>query len=172
MRKRVTFEADDVKLFDTLRAIGGNTDGLGGRMVSALLSEPTMAELIGMEVFGVTYIGHDDATERYRIALEQIKGLSGRQRRPQGWVPRGRRHCRASLERRGAGAGGHHGGAMAGGEQGGDHAIVPAPRPRQAVPADVPGVQDGTVPFWEGTMSTCCSRRPGSVGRIRKGCSR
>jgi hypothetical protein len=75
MRKRVTFEADDVKLFDALRAAGGNTDGLGGRMVSALLSDPTMAELIGMEVFGVTYIGHDDETERYRIALEQIKAL-------------------------------------------------------------------------------------------------
>jgi hypothetical protein len=35
-----------------------------------------MAELIRMEVFGVTYIGHDDETERYRIALEQIKALS------------------------------------------------------------------------------------------------
>jgi hypothetical protein len=34
-----------------------------------------MAELIDMEVFGVTYIGHDDETERYRIALEQIKAL-------------------------------------------------------------------------------------------------
>jgi hypothetical protein len=75
MKKRVTFEADDVKLFDTLRAAGGNTDGLGGRMVSALLSEPTMAELLGMAVFGVIYIGQDDETERYRIGLEQIKAL-------------------------------------------------------------------------------------------------
>jgi hypothetical protein len=75
MKKRVAFEVDDIQLFDTLRAGGMDTDGLGGRMVSSLLSDPTMAELIGMAFYGVTYIGADDETERYRIALERIKAL-------------------------------------------------------------------------------------------------
>jgi hypothetical protein len=75
MKKRVTFEVDDIKLFDTLRETGMNTDGLGGRMVSSLLSDPTMAELIGMAFYGITCMGADDLTERYRLALEQIKAL-------------------------------------------------------------------------------------------------
>ena len=52
-KRRVTFEVDSSQLFDTLRAMKGDTGPLGARLVAALLAQPCTADLIGMAVYGV-----------------------------------------------------------------------------------------------------------------------
>jgi len=62
MKKRVTFEVDDNALFDRLREMNGDTDALGARLVSSLLAKPSLAEAIGMALYGVTYEGAEPVT--------------------------------------------------------------------------------------------------------------
>lgn len=57
MRKRVTFEVDDTRLSDVLKAVSGETGFLGDYMVSALMGETKAVELNSMAVYGVVYVG-------------------------------------------------------------------------------------------------------------------
>lgn len=54
--RRITFEVDTSKLFDTLHAMEGNTEPLGTRLVASLLAEPGFADLVGMAVYGVEVV--------------------------------------------------------------------------------------------------------------------
>lgn len=55
-RRRVTFEADLPELFRALCDAKGNTDGIGKRMVAALLADPGTGELVVMAMYGVKVI--------------------------------------------------------------------------------------------------------------------
>lgn len=53
-RTRVTFEADNIKLFDTLAAMRGDTEPLGTRMVAALMTgDASFPDKVAFEMYGV-----------------------------------------------------------------------------------------------------------------------
>lgn len=58
MKRRITFEVDPVRLFDALAAIKGNTEPLGLRIVSAMLTgDAGFNDQIGMAHYGVAIAG-------------------------------------------------------------------------------------------------------------------
>jgi hypothetical protein len=59
-KRRVTFEVDTVELFNMLAKQRGDMTELGNRLVSALLVEPGLADLVGMQVYGVSVLPDDD----------------------------------------------------------------------------------------------------------------
>lgn len=64
MRQRITFEVDNVALFDMLKKMNGNFTGLGVRVVGVLLTgQCDMMEGIGMGVYGVFHVGTEELPE-------------------------------------------------------------------------------------------------------------
>jgi hypothetical protein len=59
--RRVTFDVDTAKLFDQLRAMGGDFSPLGCRVVGSLLSGTGLVEALGMAIYGVYVVepAHD-----------------------------------------------------------------------------------------------------------------
>ncbi len=56
-KRRVTFEVDNVELFDRLREMKGDTGPIGERLVGALLTDNVgFAETAGMAVYGITLV--------------------------------------------------------------------------------------------------------------------
>lgn len=54
---RLTFEVDQVALFDALSNLGGDTSGIGNRVVGVMLgNHASFADHVGMAVYGITLI--------------------------------------------------------------------------------------------------------------------
>ena len=63
-KRRVTFEVDQVELFDTLHKMGGNMGPIGERVVATLLVEnDSFADAIGMALYGITVVSSETLTE-------------------------------------------------------------------------------------------------------------
>lgn len=79
---RVTFEVDNVKLFDTLAAMVGGRKLLAERVISVLLSgQASLAEAIALQTYGIT------AIEISAAAQDPTESSSHEQKRDEGRTP-------------------------------------------------------------------------------------
>ncbi len=70
MKKRtVTFEVEPVVLFEALKVMRNNTESLGQRLVTALLSETSLRDDLGLVYYGVSIVSpsqlHQEYSERF-----------------------------------------------------------------------------------------------------------
>lgn len=73
-KHRVTFEVDNIILFDMLREVHGNPDGIGQRVAGVFLTgNCDFREALGLAVFGITFIGTEKIEGEARAALESTK---------------------------------------------------------------------------------------------------
>ena len=54
---RVSFDVDTVQLFDMLKAVGGNHEGIASRLLGVMMTgqKPGFAEDIGMAMYGIRF---------------------------------------------------------------------------------------------------------------------
>lgn len=52
---RITFEVDNIALFDAIKAMKGETDAIGARVIGTMLTgKASFADEIGMAAYGIT----------------------------------------------------------------------------------------------------------------------
>lgn len=51
--RTVTFEVHTDQLFDTLHSMGGDTSGIGARVIGVLMADPDFADILGMAIYGI-----------------------------------------------------------------------------------------------------------------------
>lgn len=74
-KMRLTFEVDNVALFDRLRQLNGDPEPLGSRIVGVMLAgEASWAEAIGMGVYGVALVGKEEMVPGPRTPEEPSAG--------------------------------------------------------------------------------------------------
>lgn len=56
MKRKISFEVDNMELFDRLKQSPAFPQALGSRLIEYLLAEPSQSTLIGLEFYGVSYV--------------------------------------------------------------------------------------------------------------------
>lgn len=59
-KTRVTFDVDDVVLFNALLKLGGDSTGIGNRVIMAMMpADVRFMEDVGMAAYGITVINRE-----------------------------------------------------------------------------------------------------------------